>query len=200
MSQRLLDRKRNVLCGKGSWHSGKIVFDAAIAGGRKSLGFGPASFEKGQLFEGLLIDPEHERLWEKPLEAILDILCFAPVACFHIVSVSGHRIAGRTDRLESFSFQSAETIRISRGADRSGRADFAFFRRCQNAGACQVVAMADADLAGFGFDGGQRDADCTVCLFRIAPVGRRSHFAGCHCRTDRSGAGDGCPESPSRRP
>jgi formimidoylglutamate deiminase len=76
--QRLLDRKRNVLVKAGDYVSGDILFNAALKGGRKSLGLSLSPFAVGDLFEGILIDREHDRLYERPLESVLSILCYAP--------------------------------------------------------------------------------------------------------------------------
>lgn len=78
LTQRLLDRKRNVFCRTGEYVSGDILFNAALRGGRRSLGLPQESFSKGSYFEGLLVDPEHDRLLARPLGDLLSILCFAP--------------------------------------------------------------------------------------------------------------------------
>ncbi len=78
LTQRLVDKKRNVLCRGNTLDSGKILFDNALIGGRKSMGLGENDFVPGRLFDGVLIDPEHERIWQKPLDSILSILCYAP--------------------------------------------------------------------------------------------------------------------------
>lgn len=82
LTQRLIDEKRNVLCSPGRTLSGDIVFDAALSGGRKSVGLPARSWMPGSLLEGVLIDPEHERLWSRPLESVLSILSYAPEKSF----------------------------------------------------------------------------------------------------------------------
>lgn len=78
LTQRLLDRKRNVLCREGEYVSGEILFGAALKGGRKSLGLKDDPFAKGQYLQGILIDPHHDRLEARPMDSVLSILCYAP--------------------------------------------------------------------------------------------------------------------------
>ncbi len=80
LTQRFLDRKRNVFCREGQLDSGAILYDMVLNGGRKALGHETGSFHKGSYFEGLLIDPYHDRILERPLESLLSILVFAPEA------------------------------------------------------------------------------------------------------------------------
>ncbi len=74
---RLTERKRNVLCRGDELDSGKIVFDRALKGGRSALGQAPGLFAVGRLFEGILLDPLHDRFLERPLSAVLSVLVFA---------------------------------------------------------------------------------------------------------------------------
>ncbi|MES2745488.1 MAG: formimidoylglutamate deiminase [Bdellovibrionota bacterium] len=78
LTQRLLDRKRNVLVKGGELVSGDILFNAALKGGRKSVGLLESSFAVGTLFEGVLIDRGHDRIYDRPLDSVLSILCYAP--------------------------------------------------------------------------------------------------------------------------
>ncbi len=78
LTQRLLDQKRNVLVSDEAYISGDILFNAALTGGRRSVGLDEASYAVGSLFEGVLIDPDHDRIYGRPLDSILSILCYAP--------------------------------------------------------------------------------------------------------------------------
>lgn len=76
--QRMIDRRRNVLCREGDYVSGDILFDAATRGGRKSLGIDADPYAIGSYFHGVLIDPDHERIYARPLDSLLSVLCYAP--------------------------------------------------------------------------------------------------------------------------
>lgn len=75
---RLQTQKRNVLCTKTDTDSGKILYDRVFQSGRKAAGLASDPFQAGELFEGLVLDPYHDRLLERPLASILGILIYAP--------------------------------------------------------------------------------------------------------------------------
>ena len=77
LTQRLLDRKRNVFCQDGQPDSGSLLYDRVLKSGRLSVGLEAGSFQKGMLLEGLLLDPYHDRLLERPLDTLLSVLIYA---------------------------------------------------------------------------------------------------------------------------
>ena len=76
--QRFLERKRNVFCQEGQLDSGKILYDRVLSSGQMAVGHEVGSFRKGTYFEGLMIDPHHDRLMERSLDNLLSIMVFAP--------------------------------------------------------------------------------------------------------------------------
>jgi formimidoylglutamate deiminase len=78
LTQRFLERKRNVFCQEGQLDSGKILYDRVVSSGQMAVGHEVGSFRKGTYFEGLMIDPQHDRIMERSLESLLSIMVFAP--------------------------------------------------------------------------------------------------------------------------
>lgn len=78
LMQRSLDRKRNVFCKDGQLDSGALLYDRVLKSGHMALGHAEGSFQKGSYLEGLLLDPYHDRLLERPLNTLLSVLVFAP--------------------------------------------------------------------------------------------------------------------------
>lgn len=89
---RLLLERRNILCRDDQVHSGTIIFDRVHTSGRKALGLSHKSYPIGQSFEGIVLDPDHDRLLERPLDQVLDILVFAgDKSLIHSVYSQGER-------------------------------------------------------------------------------------------------------------
>lgn len=77
LTHRLLMEKRNILCQEPEGlDSGTLIFDRVLAGGRRTLGLKPEPFALGEPFEGIVLDSEHDRLLERPLDKVLGILTF----------------------------------------------------------------------------------------------------------------------------
>ncbi|MBC7659670.1 MAG: amidohydrolase family protein [Chitinophagaceae bacterium] len=109
LTQRLLDRKRNVFCNETQLDSGTILYDQALKGGRLAVGLPKTSFAAGSLLEGLRVNPYHDRLLERPLSSVLSIMIYAPetnmiegVYCKGSVRVSGGRHVGRSGNQEAY--------------------------------------------------------------------------------------------------
>ena len=92
-AQRLRLRERNVL-GDGNVRStGRVLFDAGLAGGAAALACGPAGIAAGAAADLVSLDPHHPALVGRTGDTLLDAWVFAaatsPVDC---VWVSGRRV------------------------------------------------------------------------------------------------------------
>jgi len=76
--QRFIERRRNVFCSEGQPDSGSILFDKVVSSGRKAVGHEEGSFKVGSYLEGLLVDSQHDRILERPLNSLLSVMVFAP--------------------------------------------------------------------------------------------------------------------------
>lgn len=75
---RLQRQKRNIFGTQAEPDSGKILYDRVFQSGRRSAGLHQDPYKVGELFDGLVLDPYHDRLLERPLETVLGILIYAP--------------------------------------------------------------------------------------------------------------------------
>jgi formiminoglutamate deiminase len=89
-SQRLAHRARNVLARPGR-SNGRALFDAALAGGGRALGAGPAGIAAGSSADLVSLDPNHPTLAGKAGDAILDAWIFAAGAKVDCVWVRGKK-------------------------------------------------------------------------------------------------------------
>ncbi len=77
LTHRLLLEKRNILCSEeDGLDSGQLIFDRVAAAGRRALGQKAEPFAVGELFEGVVLDADHDRLLERPLSSVLGVLVF----------------------------------------------------------------------------------------------------------------------------
>ncbi|MCX8570658.1 MULTISPECIES: formimidoylglutamate deiminase [Hyphomicrobiales] len=90
-SQRLAHRARNVLASAGQ-STGRALFDAALAGGGRALGAGPACIAKGSAADLVSLDASHPTLAGKSGDAILDAWIFAGAGKTDSVWVRGRKV------------------------------------------------------------------------------------------------------------
>ncbi len=75
-AQRLALRRRNVLAGAAASSTGMRLFQAALDGGARALGSGPAGFVAGAVADIVTLDATHPALVGKTEDEVLDSLIF----------------------------------------------------------------------------------------------------------------------------
>ncbi len=90
--QRLVARKRNVLCTEETPSVGRNIFEKAAKGGAKALGINSGEIAVGKRADLVAISTEHPLLSEKKNDAILDTLIFAVTPKITDVFVAGKRV------------------------------------------------------------------------------------------------------------
>jgi formiminoglutamate deiminase len=100
-SQRLAHRARNVLAAPGR-SNGRVLFDAALAGGSRALGAGPFGIAEGSGADFVSLDPNQPTLAGKVGDAVLDAWIFAGGGRIDCVWVRGKKLVegGRHVRRE----------------------------------------------------------------------------------------------------
>ncbi len=74
---RLFLEKRNILANAQQMDSGALLFNHVQSSGRKALGLVGEAFKPGQPFDAIVLDSEHDRLLERPLDSVLGIAMYA---------------------------------------------------------------------------------------------------------------------------
>ncbi|MGE0174140.1 MAG: formimidoylglutamate deiminase [Oligoflexales bacterium] len=119
--QRLMTRKRNVLCKTAGDDSGALLFDKAWAGGNAALGT-PSNdyFEKGKPFTCLLIDPNHPYLVERPRERLLSSMIYGGDPTLMVGTiVKGRRLCENLHHCEESAIRHEFEKTMTRLRDRS---------------------------------------------------------------------------------
>jgi formimidoylglutamate deiminase len=74
---RLDSRNRNVLVGRQQRHTGRHLFDGAVAGGAQSCGRALGRIEAGYRADFIVLDHEHPRLYGRREDSLLDSWIFS---------------------------------------------------------------------------------------------------------------------------
>jgi formimidoylglutamate deiminase len=76
-SQRLRDRARNVIGGKESQSTGRVLFEGAQRGGARSMGVDKAGIAQGAAADFISLDPDSSALVSRKGDGLLDSFIFA---------------------------------------------------------------------------------------------------------------------------
>ena len=74
--QRLFLEQRSPFCNAQNLDAGRLLFNHIQKAGRKALGQSETAFAIGKPFEGIVLNGEHDRLIERPLDKILSIAMY----------------------------------------------------------------------------------------------------------------------------
>jgi formimidoylglutamate deiminase len=108
-AQRLITRKRTVLCSEATPSVGRTLFAQAAGGGAKALGIRAGEIAPGRRADMMVLSTNHALLAEKDGDAILDTLLFAVTPAITDVFVAGKRVV--TNGRHALEEESAQQLR-----------------------------------------------------------------------------------------